>query len=83
MSVVGSFADIEKVDIGVVNARIAELEKKIEDRRKSIISLYNSKLDIENKRFLEDAKKSQRKDEVCLAYLKRVKELHTEFQEKC
>lgn len=80
--VVGSITDIGKVDVSIVDIRIRELEKKIEDRRKSIQSLYNSKLELTNKSFLEEEKKSQRKDEVCLAYLKRVKELHAEFKEK-
>lgn len=82
MALVGSITDIEKVDDKLVLTRIAELEKKIEDRKKSTLSLYNNKLDIANKSFLEDARKSDKKDEVCLAYYKRVAQLAKEFREK-
>jgi len=82
MSIVGSYTDIEKVDLNVVNKRIAEFEKRIDERRKGIVSLYNKKLGETNTFFLGEHTKSQQKDDVCLAYLKKVKELHTEFQEK-
>lgn len=80
--VVGSLTSIDKVDVSIVDKRILELEKRIEDRKKSVIDLYNSKLSLANKSFLEQAKKSERKDEVSLSYFKRVKELHAEFKQK-
>ena len=82
MSLVGSYTDIAKVDVGVVDKRISELEKRIEERRKSVLATYNAKLDAINKTFLEEAKRSQQKDGVSLSYLKSVKELHAEFKEK-
>jgi len=82
MSLVGSYTDIAKVDVNVVNVRITELEKRIGERKKSVLATYNAKLDATNKSFLGDASKGKQPDDTALAYLKKIKELHAEFKEK-
>lgn len=82
MSLVGSYTDLMKVDMNIVNLRVAELEKRIEERKKSVLASYNAKLDAINKSFLGEAYKGKQTDETSLEYLKKVKQLYTEFQEK-
>lgn len=82
MSLVGSYTDIAKVDVSVIDKRISELERRIGERKKSVLATYNTKLDAINKSFLGDASKGKKPDDTALAYLKSVKELHAEFKEK-
>ena len=78
---IGSFTDIEKIDVASVEAKIKELEKKIADKRKSNVGLFNAKLKTLNGRFLEESKKVplNRKEVVVVEYLKEVVKLAKEF----
>lgn len=78
---IGAYTDIEKIDLSSVKSKIAELEKKMLDRKKSQIGVYNSRLSQLNKRFLAESKKSigSKKDECVLSYYKEVAKLVEEW----